>query len=102
MTAIFMSFSRNGKRSRKRKTEITGKYNIVVSSSYFFKSSFRLIVLLLISGRAQKPMKVIYPTKSRIDSIPVRKDVASANVLTIIGPPAPPTIAEHKIPANEP
>ena len=26
MTAIFMSFSRNGKRSRKRKTEITGKY----------------------------------------------------------------------------
>ena len=24
MTAIFMSFSRNGKRSRKRKTEITG------------------------------------------------------------------------------
>ena len=25
MTAIFMSFSRNGKRSRKRKTEITGK-----------------------------------------------------------------------------
>ena len=27
MTAIFMSFSRNGKRSRKRKTEITGKYN---------------------------------------------------------------------------
>ena len=27
MTAIFMSFSRNGKRFRKRKTEITGKYN---------------------------------------------------------------------------
>ena len=27
MTAIFMSFSRNGKRSRKRKIEITGKYN---------------------------------------------------------------------------
>lgn len=27
MTAIFMSFSRNRKRSRKRKTEITGKYN---------------------------------------------------------------------------
>ena len=27
MTAIFMSFSRNEKRSRKRKTEITGKYN---------------------------------------------------------------------------
>lgn len=27
MTAIFMSFSRNGKRTRKRKTEITGKYN---------------------------------------------------------------------------
>ena len=27
MTVIFMSFSRNGKRSRKRKTEITGKYN---------------------------------------------------------------------------
>ena len=27
MTAIFMSFSRTGKRSRKRKTEITGKYN---------------------------------------------------------------------------
>ena len=27
MTAIFMSFSRAGKRSRKRKTEITGKYN---------------------------------------------------------------------------
>ena len=27
MTAIFMSFSRNGKRSRKRKTEITGKYS---------------------------------------------------------------------------
>ena len=27
MTAIFMSFSRNGKRSRERKTEITGKYN---------------------------------------------------------------------------
>ena len=27
MTAIFMSFSRNGKRSRKRKAEITGKYN---------------------------------------------------------------------------
>ena len=27
MTAIFMSFSRNGKRSKKRKTEITGKYN---------------------------------------------------------------------------
>ena len=27
MTAILMSFSRNGKRSRKRKTEITGKYN---------------------------------------------------------------------------
>ena len=27
MTAIFMSFSRNGKRSRKRKTEITEKYN---------------------------------------------------------------------------
>lgn len=26
MTAIFMSFSRAGKRSRKRKTEITGKY----------------------------------------------------------------------------
>ena len=26
MTAIFMFFSRNGKRSRKRKTEITGKY----------------------------------------------------------------------------
>ena len=26
-TAIIMSFSRNGKRSRKRKTEITGKYN---------------------------------------------------------------------------
>ena len=26
MTAIFMSFSRNGKRFRKRKTEITGKY----------------------------------------------------------------------------
>ena len=26
MTAILMSFSRNGKRSRKRKTEITGKY----------------------------------------------------------------------------
>ena len=26
MTAIFMSFSRNGKRSRKRKTEITAKY----------------------------------------------------------------------------
>ena len=27
MTVIFMSFSRNGKRSRKRKTEITGKNN---------------------------------------------------------------------------
>ena len=27
MIVIFMSFSRNGKRSRKRKTEITGKYN---------------------------------------------------------------------------
>ena len=27
MTAIFMSFSRNGQRSRKRKTEIAGKYN---------------------------------------------------------------------------
>ena len=27
MTAIFMSFSRNRKRTRKRKTEITGKYN---------------------------------------------------------------------------
>ena len=27
MTAIFMSFSRAGKRSRKRKTEIAGKYN---------------------------------------------------------------------------
>ena len=27
MTVIFMSFSRNGKRSRKRKTEITEKYN---------------------------------------------------------------------------
>ena len=27
MTAIFMSFSRNGERSRKRKTEITEKYN---------------------------------------------------------------------------
>ena len=27
MTAIFMSFSRNVKRSRKRKTEITEKYN---------------------------------------------------------------------------
>ena len=27
MTAIFMFFSRNGKRSRKRETEITGKYN---------------------------------------------------------------------------
>lgn len=27
MTAIFMSFSRAGKRSSKRKTEITGKYN---------------------------------------------------------------------------
>ena len=27
MTTIFMSFSRNRKRSRKRKTEITGKYN---------------------------------------------------------------------------
>ena len=27
MTAIFMSFSRAGKKSRKRKTEITGKYN---------------------------------------------------------------------------
>ena len=27
MTVIFMSFSRNEKRSRKRKTEITGKYN---------------------------------------------------------------------------
>ena len=26
MTAIFMPFSRNGKRFRKRKTEITGKY----------------------------------------------------------------------------
>ena len=27
MTVIFMSFSRNGKKARKRKTEITGKYN---------------------------------------------------------------------------
>lgn len=27
MTAIFRSFSRNGKKSRKRKTEITEKYN---------------------------------------------------------------------------
>jgi len=27
MTAIFRSISRNGERSRKRKTEITGKYN---------------------------------------------------------------------------
>ena len=27
MTVIFMSFSRNGKKDRKRKTEITGKYN---------------------------------------------------------------------------
>ena len=27
MTVIFMSFSRNRKRFRKRKTEITGKYN---------------------------------------------------------------------------
>ena len=27
MTAIFMSFSRDGKRSSKRKKEITGKYN---------------------------------------------------------------------------
>ncbi len=27
MTAIFMSFSRAGKRSRKRKTERTGKYD---------------------------------------------------------------------------
>ena len=27
MTAILMSFSRAGKRSSKRKTEITGKYN---------------------------------------------------------------------------
>ena len=27
MTAIFMSFSRNGKRSRKRKVKIKGKYN---------------------------------------------------------------------------
>ena len=27
MTAIFMFFSTNGKISRKRKTEITGKYN---------------------------------------------------------------------------
>lgn len=27
MTAIFMSFSRAGKKSRKRKIEITGKYN---------------------------------------------------------------------------
>ena len=27
MTVIFMSFGRNEKRSRKRKTEITGKYN---------------------------------------------------------------------------
>ena len=27
MTAIFMSFSRNGKRTRKRKVEIKGKYN---------------------------------------------------------------------------
>ena len=27
MTTIFMSFSRNGKRSRKRKTEIAGTYN---------------------------------------------------------------------------
>ena len=27
MIAIFMFFSRNGKRSRKRKIEIAGKYN---------------------------------------------------------------------------
>ena len=27
MTAIFMSFSRNGKSARKRKVEITGKHN---------------------------------------------------------------------------
>ena len=27
MTAIFRSFSRDGKRVRKRQTEITGKYN---------------------------------------------------------------------------
>ena len=27
MTAIFMLFSRNGKKFRKRKTEITGKYD---------------------------------------------------------------------------
>ena len=44
MTAIFMSFSRNGKRSRKRKTEITGKYN-------------RLLFLCLLAEMERDPEK---------------------------------------------
>ena len=40
--------------------------------------------------------------KTKTRSIPVRNEVASDNRLISSGPPAPPTMAEQRIPANEP
>ena len=65
-------------------------------------SSFKLTVLLLTKGCAQKPINVMYPMKIRISNIPVRNEVASDTRLTSSGPPAPPTIPEQRMPAKEP
>ena len=69
---------------------------------FLLNSSFKAIVLLLISGCAQHPIKVRYPMKRNIRHMPVRRSVASASRLISSGPPAPPTIPVQSMPANEP
>ena len=59
--------------------------------------------LFLTIGLAQKPIRRMYRTKTKIRHIPVLNEwVASLRRLTNKGPAAPPTMAVHKIPAKEP
>lgn len=59
------------------------------------------MVLLLITARPKADESdVTYENEDEQHACAERCGVAI--VLTIIGPPAPPTIAEHRMPANEP
>lgn len=60
------------------------------------------IVLLLTRGLAQNEILMIYPNVISIDSRAIRNPNVSAKEPTTTGPMAPPTIPEHRIPANEP
>lgn len=60
------------------------------------------MVLLLMMGFDQKPKNVMYPMVKKMKHIPNFKFVRSDILLIISGPTAPPTIAEHKMPAKEP